>query len=213
MSDKIKVRSYLLKDMKKYVKGFNPDNYVESDENDTRAILFLRGYYDEHLPVDVTAWMAVNEPEDRLIFKKACAEQVCFVRDVLADRQIFADMAWDEHDEPLVISHHYSKSVKLPVFKIEREDYGIELILRCNIYDWKISVKSKKPLDCDFMDLFDTKKVVSKYCCEGFPKDKIYGSYEQDHSKFTVEISSDYNVYAFFLLLRNYLGIKNTKQY
>lgn len=213
MSDKLKVQSYLLEDMKKYVKNFNPEDYEEALENDPAAILQLRDYYDEHLPVGVTAWIRVNKPEERLIFKQECDDQVCFVRDVLSDKLIFADMAWDEHDEPMVISHHYSKSVKLPVFKITREDCGIEFILRCNIYDWKISVKSDKPLDFDFMDLFDTKKVVSKHCCEGFSEDEIYGSYEQDHSKFTIEISSDYDVYAFFFLLRNYLKIKNDKRY
>lgn len=210
----MKVRYSILEDMKKYLKDFNPNDY-ESDcnETDPRVILYLQNYYDENLPVDVTAWARVNKPRETLIYRKEQEEQICFVRDILSDRLIFADMGWDEHEEPMVISHHYSKSVKLPVFQITREDRGIEFVLRCNIYDWKISVKSEKPLDFDFMELFDPKKVVKDTFCEGFPKDKIYGSYEQNHSQFTIEIGSEYNVYAFFFLLRNYLGIENDQNF
>jgi hypothetical protein len=211
---KRKVYYAILEDMKKYVKDFNPDDY-EKDLNYTDAdvLSYLQDYYDKNLPVDVTAWIRVNEPRETLLYRKAQGEQVCFVRDVISDRLVFADMGWDEHDEPMVISHHYSKSVKLPVFQITREDLGIEFVLRCNIYDWKISVKSEKPLDFDFMGLFDSKEVVNSYCCEGFPKDKIYGSYEQNHSQFTIKIGSEYNVYAFFFLLRNYLGIENVQNF
>lgn len=211
---KRKVHYAILEDMQKYVKDFNPDDY-EKDPGytDVAVLSYLQDYYDKNLPVDVTAWIRVNEPRATLIYRKAQGEQVCFVRDVLSDKLVFADLGWDEHDEPMVISHHYSKSVKLPVFQITREDLGIEFVLRCNIYDWKISVKSEKSLDFDFMGLFDPKEVVSRFCCEGFPEDKIYGSYEQNKSQFTIELGSEYNVYTFFFLIRNYLGIKNVQNF
>lgn len=210
MQEKRKVRYSILEDMKKYIKGFKPDDYEETgDETDERIISSLRQFYEKILPVDVSAWSRVNYPENTLIYKDAFYDQIKFVRDVISDKLIFADKNWNEHEEPQVIGSHSSKSVKLPVFKITREDRGIEFILRCNIYDWKISVCSKTPLDFDFMGLFDKDTVVSPYCCEGFPKDKVYGSYSQDHSKFTVEFTSEYNVYVFFFLLRNYLGIEN----
>ena len=193
---KRKVHYAILKDMQKYVKDFNPDDYEKSlSDTDEAVLLYLRDYYDKNLPVDVTAWRRVNEPRQTLIYRTAQSEQVCFVRDVLSDRLVFENSGWDEHDEPMVISHHYSKSVKLPVFQITREDLGIEFVLRCNIYDWKISVKSKEPLNFDFMGLFDPKKVIDSVYCEGFPKDKIYGSYEQNNSQFTIEIGSEYNVH------------------
>lgn len=156
---KEKVHYTILEDMKKYLKDFNPDDYeCDSNETDSSVILYLQDYYDKNVSVDVTAWARVNKPRETLIYKDAQSEQICFVRDVLSDRLVFADLAWDEHEEPLVISHHYSKSVKLPVFQITRKDFGIEFVLRCNIYDWKISVKSEKPLNFDFMGLFDPKK-------------------------------------------------------
>ena len=99
-------------------------------------------------------------------------------------------------------------NVKLPVFQINLEEYGIEIVLRYNFYDWKISVKSDTPLDFDYMGLFNANQQFSDIYCQGFPKDKIYGSYDQNHSQFTIEISSTYNLYTFIFLLKNYLGIK-----
>ena len=197
-----------LEDMKKYIEGFNPDDYESCGENtDPSVIEFARDYYDKHLPVDVTAWIRVNEPDKNLIYAKGLGDQVCFVRDILCPLLRSTYQEWIDNP-PLVISTHYSKSVKLPVFQINLEKYGIELVLRYNFYNWTISVKSDKPLNFDYMGLFNpTEKILSVYC-EGFPKDKVYGSYEQNHSQFTIQIESRYDLYTFIFLLKNYLGIK-----
>ena len=205
-----KVHYAIFENMRKNIRYFNSEDYESnSDETDPSVISYLQNYYDNNLPVNVTAWARVNKPRETLIYKGALTEQVQFVRDILTDKLIFSDLTWYEHDEPMVISYHHSKSVKLPVFKIARVDYGIEFILRCNIYDWKISVKSKKPLDIDFMGLFNLKEEIYNINCEGFPKDKVYGCYEKNHSQFTIKLDSDYDVYLFFYLVKSYLGIKN----
>ena len=197
-----------LEDMKKYIQGFNPDDYEScADRTDPSVTSFVRDYYDKHLPVDVTAWIRVNEPDKKLIYAKGLGNQVCFVRDVLCEMLMptYEDFI---NNQPMVISTHYSKSVKLPVYQINMEKYGIEMVLRYNFYDWKISVKSDKPLNFDYMGLFDPNEEISDLYCEGFPKNKVYGSYEQNHSQFTIEIGSRYNLYTFVFLLKNYLGIK-----
>lgn len=159
------------------------------------------------MPVDVTAWICVNKPSSNLIYASGLGDQVCFVRDKINYLLRATYEEWD-NNKPLVISTHYSKSVKLPVYQINLEQYGIEIILMYNFYDWKVSIKSDKPLDFDFMGIFNpTEEILSLYC-QGFPKDKVYGSYEQNHSQFTIEIKSDYDMYTFFFLLKNYLGIK-----
>lgn len=197
-----------LEDMQKYIDGFNPDDYEScTGRTDPSVIAFVRDYYDEHLPVDVTAWIRVNEPDEKLIYAKGLGEQVCFVRDTLCEMLRSTYEEWRDNP-PMVISTHYSKSVKLPVFQINLEKYGIEMILRYNFYDWKISVKSDKPLDFDCIGLFNPTAEISYHYCEGFPKDKVYGSYEQNHSQFTIEIGSRYNLYTFIFLLKKYLGIK-----
>ena len=197
-----------LEDMQKYIEGFNPDDYESCGERtDPSVIAYARDYYDKHLPVDVTAWIRVNEPDENLIYAKGLGDQVCFVLDRLCQLLRSTYEEWRDNP-PLVISTHYSKSVKLPVFQINLEKYGIEMVLRYNFYDWKISVKSDKPLDFDYMGLFNPTEEISYLYCEGFPRDKVYGSYEQIHSQFTIEIGSHYDLYTFIFLLKNYLGIK-----
>lgn len=197
-----------LEDMQKYIEGFNPDDYESCGERtDPSVIAYARDYYDKHLPVDVTAWIRVNEPDENLIYAKGLGDQVCFVRDRLCQLLRSTYEEWRDNP-PLVISTHYSKSVKLPVFQINLEKYGIEMVLRYNFYDWKISVKSDKPLDFDYMGLFNPTEEISYLYSEGFPRDKVYGSYEQSHSQFTIEIGSHYDLYTFIFLLKNYLRIK-----
>jgi len=197
-----------LEEMQKYIEGFNPDDYERCCERtDPSVIEFARNYYDKHLPVDVTAWMRVNEPDEKLIYAKGLGDQVRFVRDTVCQMLIANYEEWRDNP-PQVISTHYSKSVKLPVFQINLEKYGIEMVLRYNFYDWKISVKSDKPLDFDYMGLFNPREKILAHYCEGFPKDKVYGSYEQSHFQFTIEIVSSYDLYTFFFLLKIYLSIQ-----
>ena len=195
-----------LEDMQKYIEDFNPNDYESCcEETDPSVIEYAKNYYDKHLPVDVNAWIRVNEPDKNLIYAKGLSNQVRFVCDNLCYLLRSTYEEWCDNP-PQVISTHYSKSVKLPVFQINLEKYGIEIVLRNNFYDWKISVKSDKPLDFDYMGLFNPTKEITY--CEGFPRDKVYGSYEQSHSQFTIEIDSHYNLYTFIFLLKNYLGIK-----
>lgn len=197
-----------LEDMQKYIDGFNPDDYESCcGSTDSSVVEFVRDYYDKHLPVDVTAWIRVNKPDENLIYAKGLGDQVCFVRDTLCRLLRSTYEEWRDNP-PLVISTHYSKSVKLPVFQINMEKYGIEMVLWYNFYDWKISIKSDKPLDFDYMGLFNPTEKISSVYCEVFSKDKVYGSYEQSHSQFTIEIVSRYDLYTFIFLLKNYLGIK-----
>ena len=205
----------LLEDIQKYIpkntrKKLFPNGFekVYDDSTDPSVITFLRAYYNSHLPVDVTAWVRVNEPSDKLLYGKELGPQLCFVRDVLAP--IFYD-SWKEceKDPVMVISTHMSKSVTLPVYRLYITKYNLEIIIRANFYNWIISINSEKPLDFDCMELFEINKFIPDYYCEGFPKSKCYGSYESNHSKFTVDITSKYDVYTFFYLLNNCLKNRN----
>ena len=206
---KKKVHYSELEDMQKYIEGFNPDDYaICGEESDPSVVAFAREYYDDHLPVDVTAWVRVNKPDENLIYGSGLGNQVIFVRDTLCQMLMPSYDTW-RNNLPMVISTHFSKSVKLPVYQINLEKYGMELVLRYNFYNWKLSVKSDKPLDFNHMNLFDPTKIIPDYNCEGFPKDKVYGSYEQSHCRFTVEFDSQFELYTYVFLLKNYLGIKS----
>lgn len=205
---KKRVHYSLMEDMKKYIKGFKPKDYQkDGDYTDPEVIEYVRKYYAMNLPVDVTAWMKVNKPDSNLLYGYGLGMQLCFVRDVI-NPLLRPSYKEQEKNLPLVISTHRSKSVVLPVYQIKLEKYGIEIILRNNFYDWKVSIKSVKPLNYDFMGLFDPKEEVNDACCEGFPKEKIYGSFEKNPSQFTIALDSNYELYTFFYLLKHYLGIK-----
>ncbi len=213
---KRRVHAEILRDMQRYIPDFDENPYYKENyevtygETDPNVITSLRDFYDSHLPVDVTAWVRVNEPDKNLIYGKGLGKQLCFIRDVICD---LLSSSYEEYQKnmPMVISTHYSKSVKLPVYCIKLKKYNIEIILRYNFYNWIISINSKKPLDFDYMNLFDPDDVINAVYCEGFPKSKVYGSYNQDHCKFTIELSNNYEVYVLFYLLKNYLGIKKNK--
>jgi len=135
---------YLLDDMEKYQEGFNWKAYEHLSIKETLPI--FKDFYDKHLPVDVTTWIRVNTPDDKLICKDGQGKQVVFIRDTIV-RHMFYEGEWDSkrYDEfqPKVISTHMSKSVLLPVMEIYLKEYGILLTLRNNFYNWNISVESE----------------------------------------------------------------------
>ena len=181
-----------------------PEGFEIGDITDPSIITFLSNYYDSHMPVDVTAWFRVNKPSDTLIYANELAPQVKFVRDTICS--IFSDLyEEDEPNPPMVIGTHKSKSVRLPVYRIYLKKYNIEIILRCNFYNWIISINSSQPLIFDNLRLFNKGLRIGHQYCEGFPKDKIYGSYYNDQSKFTFKLNSKYEVFTYFYLLSHYL--------
>ena len=199
----------ILQDMEKY--GLDTNHYESTfSQTDPSVITFLREYYDKHLPVDATAWMRVNKPKDSLIYGKELRPQVCFVRDVLGSLLFKTYEEW-EQNPTMVISTHTSKSVKLPVYQIYLEKYQIRITLRCNFYNWIISINSQIPLDFDCMELFNPNEIIPWCNQEGFPYSEVYGCYSNNTSKFTIDISSDYKVYTFFYLLNNYLKTRDTE--
>ena len=84
--------------------------------------------------------------------------QVHFVRDDLGplfwsgvpyDERPVAGARADCRETALVVGEHHSKSVRLPVYALERPDIGLRVILRDNWYDWNVSVIAEKPVDAD----------------------------------------------------------------
>lgn len=205
---KKRVHYLSLKDMPEYIDELAYDDYERcADCTDLYITALARDYYDKHLPVDVTTWIMVNEPDKKLLYAKGLMDQVYFVRDILC-KMLMPTQEDFINNPPMVISTHYSKYVKLPVFQINLVKYGIEMVLRYDFCDWKISVKSDTPLNFDYMGLFNPTGHFLDIYWDGFPEDKIYGSYEQNNSQFTIEIASRYDLYTFIFLLKNYLGIK-----
>ena len=213
----LKVDYSIFGDMKRNIPEIKPEDFIITssfDETDELVFLFARNYYDRHMPVDLEAWMRVNIPDDSLIYKGGYTRQISFIMGNL--QPLLCATFGSRTVPPMVISCHSSKSVKLPVYQLlDYEKYGIEIILRNNFHDWKVSVKSDIPIEFTsnvYKKLFTPYEDFPYYACEGFPKDKVYGSYEQNHNEFTVEIRNNYNLYTFMLLLLENIENERNKE-
>ena len=206
MNTKKRIAYYILDDIQNFIPGFEFDEeeyeIVPNKDTDPSIIKYARDYYNEHLPIPLIPWMRVNEPADNLIYKKGMYRQIDFVLDSLFGN-LFYDKKGYMNNPVMVISTHVSKSVTLPVYQYTK--MGVTFTLRYNFYNWIISVSSKKPLNIDFLQLFDMEEVIPSIYCEGFPKELVYGSFKQDNRHFTIELSNEYEVWTFVFLIKKYL--------
>lgn len=145
------------------------------------------------------AWFMNNKPVDNMVYKESANRQIMFVRDEVPN--LFTEFMLKKFE---VISTHTSKSIKLPVYHIVLEN-GLEVIMRGNFHDWKITVSSPfevilpKELLSNYSNT--TEKINACYC-EGFHEDWILDSYLNNKKEFTIEIrASLYDLYTFFFLL------------
>lgn len=148
-------------------------------------------------------WATANDPsQTTLIYKDGFWNQIMFVRDQIPGIafRVYGEGAVTNlvNNRIKVISTHTSKSVKLPVFHITMPN-GDEFVMRYNFHDWKVSVKARSPINVDFLNLFDMKEKVHPGCCEGFPSEWIFGSYEENRQQFSIELQAgDGHIFTFF---------------
>lgn len=161
--------------------------------------------------IQLQEWARAHQPDFNLIWKDAYWSQIIFIRDNVAE--VFAPT----HEEFVVIqnnmkviSTHTSKSVLLPVFRVELAD-GTEFTMRYNFHDWKVSVNSPQDVEADFMGLFNPSERVKDVYCEGFPKELVYSPYEENKRQFTIELPpGHYHLFTFFwIFAHQVLGIQN----
>lgn len=162
-----------------------------------------------NLPMDIATWFYINKPKTISKYSEDLEYEISFIQNRI-NRIFFPSYEDQKKHLPIVISSFcHSKSDVMPIYKITQEQYGIEIVFGYSFYSWKVSVKSEKPIDYNFMNIFDSEKTILALCCPGFPIDKVYDSFKRNHSKFTIEIPNDYNLYTFFFILKNYLKNKN----
>lgn len=129
--------------------------------------------------------------------------QLLFVRDNLA---YLWGLGCDEADLSVaVVSTHESKSIELPVYRLEVPNVGV-FYFRNNFYDWKVSCELEVPVPSDtWGDLFDpqeSRSILEVYC-EGFDPRWVHGPFAKDQQTFTVELpSSNHHLFAFMWVLR-----------
>ncbi len=150
-------------------------------------------------------WFMENKPADDLLWKDGLAKQVMFIRDTIPG---ILSRSFEEFKEiqlgTEVISTHMSKSVTLPVYRLEWNKYIF--IMRYNFYDWKVSVQAPigKSLVANFMGLFEEDAEIHSVYCEGFSDDKVFVPYSVSKKDFTCSIVDNYKLYTFFWIVKHY---------
>lgn len=193
----------------------------------TRKIVIMS----EHLQIWYDKWLEEHKETD-LIYAKSKdgprLQQVHFIRDDISalfwagisyyDRPKVPPPRSDCRESAVVISEHRSKSVRLPVYSLTRMDIGLQLTLRDNYYNWKLSVDSKTPITADFSGLFHTTPPIepdytgdplNSVYFEGFPESRVFGYFSDNNRQFSAEIHSSESLWtAVFLMMRGLGMIK-----
>lgn len=158
--------------------------------------------------IPIQRWMQEHAIGIDMLWKGAAGAQLEFVRDTLSRRLMGGDVSLGDYEKMnvcTVISEHTSKSIKLPVYSVNRPDWGLRLILRDNFYNWKLSVISENPILAVFDDLFCTQpprepeytgdSLRSVYF-EGFPEELVFGYYgPSDKKTWSAEVDDTYVLY------------------
>jgi hypothetical protein len=103
--------------------------------------------------MNLREWIDANAPSRELLWRDSFFQQTNFVGGILAWcltpewlRDKFDRLA----DRVEVVSHHTSKSVRLPVYKIVTDNghggHLFTLVFRNNFYNWNVSVEASAPL-------------------------------------------------------------------
>lgn len=158
-------------------------------------------------------WFNDNPVDDEMIWKSAYKQQFMFVRDKL-NGLMQNSLEPDERNEVKVISKHTSKSILLPVYHLQRGE--LHIILRENFYNWKMTVINPNLVLANFDGLFHTTPPLepdytgdelADVYFEGFPKDLIFGYYDEpktDKSHFSAHIINDQMMWTtLYLILKD----------
>lgn len=197
----------------------------------------------EHLQPWYDKWLAEHRETDlihvgRNARGEASLPQVHFVRDNLAGL-FWSDVPYasraaapprtDTKETAYVIGEHSSKSVRLPVYSLERPKLGIQVVLRDNQHDWNVSVISDTPIatdlhgfELDYSRDDDRKRYPNGfrspgswgYCYfQGFPDEVKFGPFSENPCKFSLCVNGDYDVYTLlWLLMRDRRGAISGKR-
>ena len=192
----------------------------------------------EHLQPWYDKWLVEHEGTTLIYARRGDGKpqlgQVHFVRDSLA-AVVWQDVPYDKRplappreckETAFVIGEHLSKSVRLPVYSLERPDLGIRLVCRGNFYDWNVSVVAERDVltdlrgfPLDYWNEDERRKHAGGYKPErgswgycffqGFPDDLRFGPYVENKRRFSMCVGTDYELFTLvWLIMRDLLRRK-----
>jgi hypothetical protein len=177
----------------------------------------------EHLQAWYRKWLEEHKETDLLYVNRgrdgAYLEQVHFVRDIVSrlvlqgipyDKLPTFEIEFPEEKQSVqyrlsayVVGEHTSKSVRLPVFMLEREDLGVRFIMRDNFHDWNVSIETSKDVPAEVLEGFG---LDTTYCFfQGFPAEYCFSSYNENKRQFSICVRSSYDLYTLIWLIMRWV--------
>jgi len=134
-------------------------------------------------------WLDDNPVKPEMYWKGAAEHQFAYLR--LIHRRLRLK---DPGTTATVVSHHTSKSIKLPVVEFDMPEYKLKLTCRDNFYNWGFTLESEVPLGEFNHDGFQFDENPIYY--EGFTKgyDEVivpvytHTPVPNEHSKFSFKL-------------------------
>lgn len=155
----------------------------------------------------LTQWVASHPVRETMFWKEPAEYQFT----------LFAEIGSLVGVQPTVISTHRSKSIELPVVRYDRPDLGAFFVIRGNFYDYKLSVRSERPIDdAGFADLFATAPTcgyegeLSSCYFEGFPEELVFGHQSANPREWSAEIGRIETLRAVLTLCMEHLTAPQT---
>lgn len=145
-------------------------------------------------PVTFTEWWHYREHAE---YTKEVYDLVLYLfDDVLADK---------EEIEIKVVAETNFFDDAIPILQIKYN--GIEIVLKKDVA-WTISVKSNTPLEFDGVFNANYDITIDYNNCATFLQDWIFGSYKENHCRFSFTMLIDYQAYVFFFIVfKKYLKL------
>lgn len=158
-------------------------------------------------------------------FRDRASEQIMFVRNEIA-ALVWTGVPYRESEgasqgqsckvSAYVIGEHRSKSVRLPIYLFERTDLGLQLVMRGNGRDWRLSVASEQPIESDLFPclFFTTPPPEPEYTgdelaeCyfDGFPPDRIFGYHSENSRRWSACLLSQQALWTVIFLCMRSVG-------
>lgn len=156
-------------------------------------------------------WAQKNKPSDNMIYKDSFWSWIRFISYTFFDmffKEYTKDIDdWDKIEEIVnkhheVIGSHTSKSILLPVLKIDYK--GVVFVLRYNFYNTEVTVFSDNEIDITrYSDVFESQE-NTRFYHEGIPKKYCVDvPYIKSHRKFTFRVNTLYDFYAIMLIIQH----------
>jgi len=174
------------------------------------------------MKITLRDWISEQLVHDEMLWKGAYNLQMLFLRDHV-QFLIGTGLPLKEATTlAMVISTHRSKSIDLPVVRLDRPDIGLSFVMRNNFYDWKLTVLSTRPIEADLAGLFFTEPPsepeytgdgLHPVYFEGFPRELVRGYWSQNKCEWSASIGGDRAFWTTLYLCMRSLGAIPDRRY